>query len=61
MPKKTTPAERKAFIESMRVSERDYGSSRRLPVDMSFIDRKGNIVRPNKEDYQAAIKRRKKR
>lgn len=34
------------------------GQTKRVLGDMSFIDKKGNIVRPNKEDYQAAIKRR---
>lgn len=53
--RKTTPAERKKFIEKQGV-QRSYGSGHRvsLPRDMSSIDRKGNIVRPNKEDYEAA-------
>ena len=25
----------------------------RDPMDMSFVDRRGNIVRPNREDYEA--------
>ncbi len=53
MAKKTTAAERKAFIEEQRAHPRGYGANRVLPHDMSFIDKQGNIVRPNKEDYEA--------
>jgi hypothetical protein len=54
--KETTPEERKAYLEQQH--ERGYGGNRMLPVDMSFIDRKGNIVRPNKKDYETAIGKR---
>jgi len=58
MAKKTTAAERKAFIEEQRAKPQGYGARAVFPRDMSFIDREGNIVRPNKEDYQAAIAKR---
>ncbi len=51
--RKTTSEERKKFIEEQRAAEASYkGPGRRLPVDMSFIDRKGNIVWPNKGEYE---------
>ena len=57
--RKTTSEERKTFIKGQRAAEASYkGTGRRLPVDMSFIDRKGNIVHPNKTDYKAAITKR---
>jgi len=53
MTKKTTPEERRKFIEEQRAAgDSHYSPNRRLPVDMSFIDREGNIVRPSKDSYQ---------
>lgn len=50
--RRTTPQERKEFIEEQR--KRD---PRAYPRDMSFINRKGNIVHPNKEDYEKTMAR----
>ncbi len=59
--RKTTPEEREEYLRKKRATELPYkDSGRRLPMDMSFIDKKGEIVRPNKKDYQQAIERRDK-
>jgi hypothetical protein len=50
MTKKTTPAERKAFIEKQRAKPHGYGAKAVFPRDMSFIDREGNIVRPTRDN-----------
>ncbi|MBI3623580.1 hypothetical protein HY212_05900 [Candidatus Pacearchaeota archaeon] len=62
MTKKTTAEERREYIERQRADNAKYGhgTSGRILVDTSFIDREGNIVRPNKEEYQAAIRKRDK-
>jgi hypothetical protein len=44
---KTTPEERKEYIRRMRYGKVGF------PVSMSFIDRKGNIVRPSREDFES--------
>lgn len=50
----TTPEERKEFIEKQRAAEASYhGPGRRLPMNEGFIDRKGNIIKPDREKYWA--------
>jgi hypothetical protein len=52
MAKKTTPEERRAYIEQQRADREKYGQgpNKRIFGDMSFIDRAGNIVRPTREN-----------
>lgn len=57
MAKKTTSAERKAFIEERRARLQASGGKESYPRDMSFIDRLENIIRPNKKDYESARRR----
>lgn len=57
--KKSTSAERRQFIEEERALDENYkGPGRRLHMNTGFIDRHGNVIRPNKADYQAAIAKR---
>ncbi|MDP1729321.1 MAG: hypothetical protein Q8L27_03915, partial [archaeon] len=58
MTKKTTPTERKAYIEEQRAKPHAYGARASFPRDMSFIDREGNIVHPTKKSYEAVIRKR---
>jgi len=60
MKKKMTAAERKAFIKEQRAKPQGYGARAVFPRDMSFINREGIVVHPNKEDYQTAITKRKR-
>ena len=56
MAKKTGPAERRAYIEQQREAEaRHKGSGRRIPMNMTFIERDGNM--PTEADYEASIGR----
>ena len=48
----TTPEERRQYILEQRVANE---SPTKFPRDMSFIV--GNIIRPNKEDYEAHKKK----
>ncbi len=57
MAKKTTPKERREYIQQQRKALASSPLHGRVFGDMSFIDREGNIVRPNKKDYEADLKR----
>ena len=53
-PNETTPQERRDYILEQRAAEEAHkGPGRRIPGEMSFIDRKGNIIKPTKADYEA--------
>jgi len=55
---KTTPEERRQYIEEQRAADEAHiGPGRRLPVDMSFIDRSGNVVRPDRDSHYSKKKR----
>ena len=52
----STDEERRMYIKQQRKNKQ--GPAERNLGDRSFIDKEGNIVKPNKADYQEAIKRR---
>lgn len=56
--KETTSEERSKYILEQRAADKAYeGRGRRIPADMSFIDRAGNIIRPNREEHYAPKKK----
>lgn len=56
MTKKTTPQERKKFIEEQRAQPQGYGARAVYPRDRSFIDSSGNIVRPTRDNPYPNVK-----
>jgi hypothetical protein len=58
--RRATPQEIRDYLKQQEATGPSYGSGHpvRLPVDMSFIDRDGHIVRPNRKDYEASVKKR---
>ncbi|MBS3071759.1 hypothetical protein J4408_02105 [Candidatus Pacearchaeota archaeon] len=56
MVKKTTEEERRRYIEQPKPQERDQYGRRILPADRTFLDHDGQIVHPNKVDYESKRK-----
>ena len=49
--RKTTPEERRRYIEQQRADKKYIGGRHNVhSMDTSFIDRQGNIVRPTRDN-----------